>query len=431
MEYRQIGKFRLVETIASGGMGEILKCLNESDRPVAIKTILKEYQNDAKIRELFLRESEITFSLDHPNIIKSFGFDRMGQQLVLVLEYLEGVNLKQILRRVYEKKLIIPLPIVFEIMRSVLRGLDYAHKRTDSSGIPLKIVHRDLNPSNIFVTYAGGVKILDFGISKALGNEMHNLTPKGQLRGKMCYLSPEQIAQEALDGRSDVFAAGIVMWELITGQPLFLRDSNTEVLQAIQRSDYKPVTELRSDIPAELDALLQGALAPSMQNRFKDCKAFEEALNALASRSFMPGTGSHEISVFVRSIFNVDADLKDPLFLSTYGWLLTQIPGQELRGLQVCQQVAREHPSLPVPNLMFAKAMMAAGKKIDGLRMLRRLARVDSLENRTQEILEWLGVRRRPVVPFLKRSNPINHLLGMVRHKVMGPTPYQQEFLAA
>ncbi len=412
-------------------MGEIFQCLDDSGRTVALKKILPQHQEDEKFRDLFMREAEITFCLDHPNIVRAYGFEKVGQQLVLALEFLEGVNLKQVLRQVYEKKLVIPLVVAVEIIRNVLRGLDHAHKKRDRKGKSLGIIHRDLNPSNIFVTYAGEVKILDFGISKATEKEVHNLTPKGELRGKMCYLSPEQISQSELDRRSDIFSVGIVMWEMITGQPLFLRDSNTEVLEAIQRAEYRPASQFRNDIPPEFDELLKKALSREPQDRFNDCLEFAVELTKVAKKCLLPSTGADDISVFVRSIFLTNADYTDPQFISGYAWLLTQIQGQEQAGLDIAQKVAREYASSPYVNLMLAKSLLAAGKKPEGLRLLKKLSRVDSLEETTQEMLEWLGVRRKPMITFLKRSNLLNRALGRIRHRFLGPTPFQNDFLAA
>ncbi|MDB5036575.1 MAG: hypothetical protein JWQ35_103 [Bacteriovoracaceae bacterium] len=412
-------------------MGEIFKSVDDSGRTIALKKILKEHQSNEKFRDLFVREAEITFALDHPNIVKAFGFDRVGEQLVLALEYLEGVNLKEILRKIYEQQLTIPLVVVVEIMRNVLRGLDYAHKRKDRLGHPLGIIHRDLNPSNIFLTYAGEVKILDFGISKATEIELHKLTPKGELRGKVCYLAPEQIEGETLDRRADVFACGIVMWEMITGQPLFLKDSDTAVLDSIRNGEYAPASTFRKDLPPGFDLLLKKALSIKPSDRFFDCLRFEKELAKVSKQFLMPGVGAEDISAFVRALFQREGNQSDPQFLSSYAWLLTQIRGREEAGLQIAQKVAIDYATSPLVNLNFAKTLLSSGRKTEGLRLLRKLSRVDSIEEIAQEILEWLGVRRPPVIRFLRRSNPVNHVLGRARHKILGPTPFQSEFLAA
>lgn len=431
MQYRKLGRFHLDQPVAQGGMGEIVRSVDDLGRTIALKKILAEFQGNDKFRELFIREGEITFQLDHPNIVKAYRFENIGNQLVLALEYLEGVNLREVLRSIYERRRKIPFIIVLTIMQRVLRGLDYAHKKRDERKRPLGIIHRDLNPSNIFVTFTGEVKILDFGISKATQKEIHQLTPKGELRGKMCYLAPEQINGKPLDRRADIFSCGIVMWELLTGEPLFLREQDEQVMAAIIGGEYRSASIWREDIPEEVEAVLRRALSTDPAKRFKDCAEFESAIDAASRKICMPGIGEEEISVFIRALFNQGADQKDSTFMSGFAWLLTQVRGKENEGVEIARRVAEENPTKPYVQLNLARCLLAAGHKTEGLRLMRRLARVDSLETASQEILEWLGVRRRPVVPFLTRANPVNYTLGVLRHRILGPTPYQMEFLAA
>jgi serine/threonine protein kinase len=431
VEYRKLGTFKLEQTVASGGMGQVTKSVDESGRKIALKTILKEHQENEKFRELFMREAEITFTLDHPNIVKAYRFDRVGEKLVLALEYLDGVTLKEILRKIYEHKLVMPMVIVVEIMKNVLRGLDHAHNKKDKFGRPLGIVHRDLNPSNIFITYAGEVKILDFGISKATEKDVHQLTPKGELRGKMCYLAPEQLDHDRIDHRADLFACGIVMWEMITGHPLFLKDSDAEVLEAIRKGEYLSALNFRKDLPDAFNNLLRKVLRVNPNQRFESCAEFEKELTNLSTRFFLPGTGPDDVSAFARALFQKETNQTDPHFLSSYAWLLSQIRGKEEMGLMIARKVADDYATSPFVVLNLAKTLLWAGQKSEGLRLVRRLTRVDSLEETAQELLEWLGVRRRPVISFLRRSNPVNRMLGIARHRVLGPTPYQAEFLAA
>lgn len=431
MEYRKLGRFHLERVVSQGGMGEIVRSVDDSGRPIALKTILKEFEKDVKFRELFIREAEITFQLDHPNIVQAYRFECIGEKLVLALEFLDGVNLKDLLRRIYDKKLQVPLVVVAGIMRRVLLGLDYAHKKRDFLGRSLGIVHRDLNPSNIFLTYAGEVKILDFGISKATHRDVHQLTPKGELRGKMCYLSPEQIRGAALDHRSDIFACGIVMWELLTGRPLFLRDSDDAVIDAIGHGEYRDVTDYQPSLPSSLDGLLRKALAVKRENRFADCAEFIAALDRVMREHMGLSAAEEEISIFVRTVFKVGTEETDANFMAGYAWLLTQIPGQESSGISLAKKLAEDYPTRPYVQLNFARALITSGQKLEGLRILKRLLKSDSLQEISQEMLEWLGVRRAPVIGFLKRSNPVNFALGKIRHIVLGPTAYQNQYLAA
>lgn len=431
MEYRKLGRFNIERSVARGGMGEIVKSQDDSGRPIALKTILQEHQFNETFRDLFFREAEITVQLDHPNIVKAHHFDQVGKQLILALEYLDGVNLKDILRQVYARKLIIPVSIAVAIMKRVLSGLEYAHKKRDWKGKPLGIVHRDLNPSNIFVTYTGEVKILDFGISKAVHRDIHQLTPNGELRGKMCYISPEQIRGKSIDHHADIFTAGIVFWELLAGKPLFLRESDSQVMEAIANGEYQFLRDIRNDVPAELEEILMRALAVNPKSRFKDCGEFAQVLDERLKAKAMPGVSEEEISIFVRALLNIKTSETDPHFLSGYAWLMTQMAGREAHGLSLATRLAQENPQRPFVQLNYARAQLSVGDRMEGLRIIRRLARADSLESEAQEILEWLGVRRRPVLSFLKRSNPANFVLGKIRHRFLGPTPFQDNFMAA
>jgi len=431
VEYRKLGRFNLERSLARGGMGEIVKSVDDSGRLIALKTILQEHQYDDTFRDLFLREAEITFQLDHPNIVRAYRFDQVGRKLILALEYLDGVTVKDILREIYQRKLVIPAPIVMAIMSRVLLGVDYAHKKKDWKGKSLGIIHRDLNPSNVFVTFTGEVKILDFGISKATHKDIHQLTPHGELRGKMCYIAPEQIHGDDVDYRADIFACGILLWEMLSGQPLYLRETDSQVMEAISRGEYRSIRSIRKDLPSVMDSLIQKALAVNPKNRYQSAEDFRRDLEKVLQPYIMPGTSEEEVSIFVRALTNQQVSETDPQFLSGYAWLMTQMSGREDAGLQLVTRLARENPQRPFVLLNYARAQISIGDRAEGLRVIRRLARTDSMEGESQEILEWLGVRRRPLLPFLKRSNPVNFLLGKVRHRVLGPTPYQAEFMAA
>jgi len=431
VEYRKLGRFHIEGSIARGGMGEIVRSVDDAGRPIVLKTILDSFQNDERFQDLFIREAEITFQLRHPNIVRAYRFERVGNRLVLALEFLDGINLKDLLRKIYDQKLHLPLMVAWAIAQRVLKGLDYAHKKKGSEGDHLGIIHRDMNPSNIFLTYAGEVKVLDFGISKATKLEVHQLTPKNELRGKICYLAPEQIQSKPLDHRADIFSFGIVLWEMLAGRPLFVRPSDGEVMEAIVQNNYESLKTFRPDVPEELEAVIKRALSKNAKDRYKDCREFEAALESAFYEAIMPGASEEEISVFVRSLFGQTQAQQDPQFLSGYALLMAQAPGQESRGLKLAADLAGEYPTRPFIQLNYARALLLRGDRSLGLRMMRKLARVDSLESSIQDILEWVGVRRRPPLAILSRSHPLNYVLGKIRHRVMGPTAYQEQFLSA
>lgn len=432
MEYRKLGKFQLEKSLAAGGMGEVIKSVDDSGQVFALKKILKEYQDDPQFRELFRREAEITFALDHPNIVRVKGFDRVGHQLVLVLEYLEGVDLRALLSKLFDEKRTMPVVVAIEVIRRVLRGLQYAHSKRDKFGKSLGIIHRDLSPSNIFFTFDGEIKILDFGISKATEKSVHNLTPKGELRGKIAYLAPEQLKDGEIDLRADVFSVGILLWELLATQPLFPRESVSKTFEAILGGHYTSVGSFRQDIPMEVDEILRKALRVNREERFQTAGDFEAALTASLRSHYPANCGSKELSVYVKSLFQPQTfESADSLHLAGYGWLMTQIPGFQKKGFDLVQKIALENPTVPYAQLCYVRALLSVGRRQESMRLLRRLARVDSLEKDVEDLLVWLGVRRSPILAFLPRSNPINHALGKIRHRLLGPTPFQQEFASA
>ena len=433
MEYRKLGRFHIKRSVAKGGMGEIVRSVDDSGRQIALKTILDSYQDDVRFRKLFIREAEITFQLRHPNIIRAYRFDKLGNRLVLALEYLEGVNLKDVLCKIHDEKLQIPILIVKGIIEKVLRGLQYAHEKCDPDGTPLGIIHRDINPANIFITFDGEIKILDFGISKATQLEVHQLTPKNQLKGKVCYLSPEQISNQSIDHRADIFSLGIVLWESLTGTPLYVRETDAEVMEAIVKGEYKSVCSYRPDISPGIDYVIKKALRLDPRSRYQSCDEFNREFSEACRRQCLPGICQNEISIFVRSLFSKlsETEKEDPQFMSGYALLMAQADGHEQKGIEMAEKLARDYPTRPYIQLNYARALLLKGDRLTGLRLMRRLVRVDSLEGQVQHILEWMGVRRRPVIPVLSRSHPINYVLGRLRHRLKGPTPYQEQFLSA
>ncbi len=431
LEYKKLGRFTIDRPVAKGGMGEVILSTDDRGLPIALKTILESYQQSEKFRDMFIREAEITFCLDHPNIVRAYRFEKLGNRLVMALEWLDGVNLREVLKKLYERKLQMPVPVAIAIMQRVLAGLHYSHTKLDDFGNPLGIIHRDLNPSNVFVTYTGEVKILDFGISKATMKEVHQLSPRQELKGKISYLAPEQIKGKHVDHRCDLFTAGVVLWEMLAARPLYVRPTDQDAMAAILNGEYLSLQGLRADVAPALESVIRMALETDPRKRPKDAQKFSEMLNQVARSAMIPGVGEEEISAFVRSLFAKVENREDLFFKSAYSWLLTLTPGQEEKGLESLKALAVQNPTIPYVQLNYARALLTKGDRQEGLRLMRKLARVDSLEQDVQNILEWLGVRRKPVFTALKRSHPANRTVGWIRHKILGPTTYQQEFLAA
>ena len=214
------------------------------EKLVVIKRILPQLRGDGRFVEMFLNEARLAAALHHPNIVEIYNIDRETEDFFIVMEYLSGEDLRLILRRAKREDFRIPVAIACRIIADAVAGLDFAHSATDTQGRPLGLVHRDVGPTNIMVTYTGTTKLLDFGVAKA---NVHNIyTKPGTLKGKYGYASPEQVQHHELDSRSDIFSVAVVMWEMLTIRRLFRGDSPGEVLKAVMERQIPPPSSYNS-----------------------------------------------------------------------------------------------------------------------------------------------------------------------------------------
>jgi serine/threonine-protein kinase len=228
----------------------------------------------------FEEEARLQSILVHANIAQVFEFFRMGQTYVLVMEYVDGRNLGELLRLLRQKHRTLPLPVCLHIADEVYQGLEYAHdKRDPTTGIPLDLVHRDISPSNIMISSEGAVKLIDFGIAK--GTFQRDRTEVGTVKGKLAYMSPEQAMGRPLDRRSDLYSTALVLYELVTGVPALVCETNTETLAKIAEPSIAPARTLRPEIPLALEKILTHALAPDPRDRYANASEIREALHPL------------------------------------------------------------------------------------------------------------------------------------------------------
>ena len=274
------GRYYLVDKIAVGGMAEVFKAKTFShggfEKLLVIKRILDHLSDNNEFVEMFVDEAKISVELQHPNIIQVFDFGRMQENYYIAMECVEGKDSKGILRKLAERRKLLPNEYAVYIAHEICKGLDYAHKRTDSAGERLGIIHRDISPSNILISYNGEVKIADFGIAKARISAYN--TKDGVLKGKFEYMSPEQASGEQIDLRSDIFATGIILHEMLTGRRLFKSESDIQTLERIKRVDIKPPSTLNPAVPPRLDALVMKAMSKDPDDRFEDARALQTAL---------------------------------------------------------------------------------------------------------------------------------------------------------
>ncbi len=265
-----VGRYDVLGRLASGGMAEILLAALEGPggfrKVVVIKRILPHLADKEEFRQMFLDEARIVASLRHPNIVQVTELGRDDGELFLVMEYLEGEPLAQLIRRTRREKIPLDPALLAHVMASACAGLHAAHEYSED-GVVQDLVHRDISPQNLFVTYDGSVKLLDFGVAKAANRYTHTST--GQLKGKFGYMSPEQCLAKEVDRRTDIFAMGVVLWEGLTRRRLFKRENELLVFKAICEDPIPPPRALYPDIPESLDAIAVKALNRDREDRYE------------------------------------------------------------------------------------------------------------------------------------------------------------------
>lgn len=251
------GKYLLHERIGSGGMAEVYRATYSPEggfeKLVAVKRVLPAYAEDEAFVQMFRREAEVCSRLSHPNIVQVFDLGKDRGTYFLAMEFVDGVSLQTLVRGQ-----LLPIQAVTWVGAELASALDYLHKRTDLDGQPLQLVHRDVNPPNVLVSRGGDVKLSDFGIARA--SHAVALTAVGVIRGKAGYMPPEQIYNETLDGRADLYALGLTLYEALTGKRCFIGDDTEQTLTSSLENELAPPSTVRPEIPPELDAIIMELL---------------------------------------------------------------------------------------------------------------------------------------------------------------------------
>jgi len=303
----KFGRYFLLDLLAQGGMAEIYRARYASadgaGRLLVIKRIQKDYGAQSEFLQMFRSEIKVSMGLNHPNIIQLFDYGEEQGQPFIAMEFVDGRNLRQILNRCGERREPFSIELAVSVMEAAVAGLEFAHTYRDKiSGEHLKIVHRDISPQNIIVSYEGLVKVIDFGIAKAKTNSEH--TRAGVIKGKPSYLSPEQITGDPLDGRTDQFALGAVFWELLTGRKLFAGDNDLAVLKLIEgcSSHVTPPSKSNPAVPPELDEIVLKMLARAPEDRYQTGAELERIIRNFI-RNHYPDYGQAEASKYLKEIF--------------------------------------------------------------------------------------------------------------------------------
>jgi len=317
-------RYRIIEKIDAGGMAEIYKAvaitLDGFEKPVAIKRILPSLCNQPKFVNMFLDEARLAMHLNHANIVQVFDVGRAQGTYFIVMELIEGYNLRRVFQRLSEVGQRFPVPIALFVVTEMLKGLAHAHERRDANGNPLGIVHRDVSPPNVLISRAGEVKVTDFGLAKAITQA--ELTDPGIVKGKFSYLSPEAIDGRAVDHRADLFSAGVVLWELLANRRLFLGKTEMETVDLVQKAEVPSLTLLNPDVPEELERLVLKSLARDPRKRYHSAREMGDSLMAFLFQEGLKVT-SYDLTEFLRSIFEAQAVEAEGLSQERIGLLIS------------------------------------------------------------------------------------------------------------
>jgi serine/threonine protein kinase len=277
---RTFGKYHLLERIAVGGMAEIYKAkifgAEGFEKLMVVKQILPQYAQDPDFVKMFIDEAKIAVSLSHGNIVPIYELGKIDGVYFIAMEYIDGRNLGEILEHSAQHRRAIPIDIALYITMEICNGLDYAHRKSAPDGTPLHIIHRDISPQNILISYDGEVKIVDFGIAKAIYSSQ--TTKAGVIKGKFGYMSPEQARGQPLDSRTDIFSTGILLFEMLTGSRLFSADSEVQTLENVKMARVPSPSRLSPSIPPMLDKIVFKALAKERGDRYQSADDLQKAL---------------------------------------------------------------------------------------------------------------------------------------------------------
>ena len=279
--FQRLGRYLLVERLAAGGMAEIFKAKTHGahgfEKTLVIKRLASHLASDPDYVEMFIAEAKVMVALNHPKIVQVFDFGEVDGQFFLAMEYVDGLDLLAVLRRCAARRCRPSVEIAAHIVAEVLDALEYAHTLRDKAGRPRNIVHRDISPSNIFLSRLGEVKLGDFGI--ATGIDRVNATEPGTLRGKFGYLAPENVTGQSSDCRADLFSTGVILAELLTIRRLFVGETDLDVLMQVRDARLDRLYQHIDRIPLGLRPIMASALARDAQTRYQDAASFRDALH--------------------------------------------------------------------------------------------------------------------------------------------------------
>ncbi len=348
------GKYLLLEKLAVGGMAEVYLAksagANGLAKLVALKRILPQFTNNPDFISMFKEEAKVAINLNHSNIVSIYDFGIEDSQFYLVMEFVDGRNLRQIINEMKKLNKSFSIDQAVYIIKEAAAGLNHAHRCVDShSGKPLNITHRDMSPQNIMISFEGETKVIDFGIAKA--ETEAEATKAGTLKGKFSYMSPEQAEGYPIDPRTDVFALGIILWELLANDRLFTGSNEGAILRKIRDGQVPAIRKINPTVPPELERIVMKALAKDKNVRYQTAANFHKDLNLFLNTQY-PDFSTHDFSMFVRECFKVGyAEGKEKLI----AYAKIQPPPIEPYPSEVISGTKTTSEPLPLPPIGIAK----------------------------------------------------------------------------
>src|SRR3954467_13198912 len=277
------GRYQLVERLAVGGMAELYVATAPGEhgfqKKVVIKRLLPNLVHDETYNAMFIDEAKLTARLVHPKIAQTFELGKVDDQLFIAMEYVDGIDVLALLREFASRRRRVEPQLAAWIAHETLDALDYAHNLTGEDGKAMGIVHRDISPSNVLLSVRGDIKLVDFGIARAKDPDRAHKSKSGTLKGKYGYMSPEQVIEQQLDARSDVFSVGVVLAELLTGRRLFAAANELDVLLMVRDAKLSRYEKYGMDIEPGLSDIVRKALKKPVDERWSSAAAFRDALN--------------------------------------------------------------------------------------------------------------------------------------------------------
>ena len=344
---KRVGPYELLKPLATGGMAEVFLARSTSSfndgKVVALKRTLPDFLDSPELCQMFLDEIRVGASLNHQNIVQVCDFGQTENQAFLVMEYIHGVPLRELIATLRDRSENLPLPFVLYIIKKVADALEYAYNAHDpTTGEPMHLIHRDISPQNVMVTYEGEVKVIDFGIAKAAaisGNTQH-----GTIKGKLAYMSPEQASREPIDHRSDLFSLGIIFWELLANRRFFAGRTTTEVKQLVREYRFHTLNFSESENLLLMEPILSRLLHHDKTKRYLRAKDLCQDLQLTLNKNF-PHFSSLEFAVYIKNLFfeKYERSMRE---------MKTLLRGEDLKTerLEKTENTVLTHNSIPLLN---------------------------------------------------------------------------------